>query len=251
MTNSWVVLTSCFFPSRKPIKLLELSAKLQGAAPLRTYGDGEEYFNWTQMKVNRMIPELEKLKAEGFTHYLYTDGRDAFFTRHFSHILDVYEFWNRPDAILSAHHVPFTMAELAHHNDFLKPNKYRHHCCGGYLGRIDYWLETHRRFVRDDYESRPTGGDEAGVWQWAWADGWFRPQLDVGCHIWQNLGGCEADVTFDEEGTLHNRYTGSNPSILHFTGYVKDGVYGVYDAMMPWWNRIYPDYPVAKEEIVP
>jgi hypothetical protein len=97
--------------------------------------------------------------------------------------------------------------------------------------------------VRDDYESRPTGGDEAGVWQWAWADGWFRPQLDVGCHIWQNLGGCEADVTFDEEGTMHNRYTGSNPSILHFTGYVKDGVYGVYDAMMPWWNRIYPDYP--------
>lgn len=246
MADSWVVLTSCFFPNRKPIRMLEMSVR---GVEFRTYGDGELYANWTRMKVHRMIPELEKLKAEGFTHYLYTDGRDAFFTRPFRCIPDIYEWLGRPDAILSAHPEPFTMEALAHHNDFLKPAKYRHHCCGGYLGRIDYWLETHKRFVADDYEGRPTGGDEAGVWQWAWADGWFRPQLDINCRIWQNLGGCEMDVTFDVYGRIYNRYTGTNPCILHFTGYCKEAQYGVYDDMKPWWDRIYPSKPVGKDEV--
>lgn len=284
MADDWVVLTSCFFPSRRPIRFLEVSAALCHASPLRTYGDGEQYANWTQMKVNRMIPELERLKAEGFTHYLYTDGRDAFFTRPFSYILAAYESLGRPDGLLSGHDQPFTLASLGHHNNFLKPAKYRFHCCGGYLGRIDYWLETHRKFVRDDYESRPTGGDEAGVWQWAWADGWFRPQIDTGCAVWQNLGGCEVDVVIDNggeydlftpeqaaewervrrergpcrvpmyvesAGSLHNKLTQSYPALLHFTGYCKDPVYGVYDAMKPWWDALYPNYPIGKEEIVP
>jgi hypothetical protein len=253
MANSWVILTSCFFPSRRPLKFLEKSAQLVArATPLRTYGDGEQYANWTQMKVNRMIPELEKLRAEGFTHYLYTDGRDAFFTRPFSYIVDAYSHkLGSPDGLLSGQPEPFTMAELAHHNDFLKPAKYRHHCCGGYMGSIDYWLETHRKFVMDKYESRPTGGDEAGVWQWAWADGWFRPQIDTGCKIWQNLGGCEDDVSVEYRGRLHNHVTHSDPAILHFTGYCKDPVYGVYDAMKPWWDLIYPDYPIQKDEIIP
>jgi hypothetical protein len=251
MADNWVILTSCFFPSRRPIKFLEVSAQLQGVAPLRTYGHGEQYANWTRMKVHRMIPELEKLQAEGFTHYLYTDGRDAFFTRSLTYILDMYNALGKPDGLLSGHPEPFTLEYLAYHNDFLKPAKYRHHCCGGYLGRIDYWLDCHRRFVRDDYESRPTGGDEAGVWQWAWADGWFRPQIDTGCHIFQNLGGCEADVRIAAGGWLENTYTDSFPAILHFTGYCKDQIYGVYDAMKPWWDTIYPEYPISKEEIIP
>lgn len=256
MADDWVVLTSCFFPNRRPIRFLEVSAALCHASPLRTYGDGEQYANWTQMKVNRMIPELEKLKAEGFSHYLYTDGRDAFLTRPLSYIKDAYNFLDRPDGLVSGHDQPFTIKELAHHNDFLKPAKYRFHCCGGYLGRIDYWLEAHRRFVRDNYEVRPTGGDEAGVWQWAWADGWFRPQVDTQCAVWQNLGGCEEDVRIGGDvstgsGFLYNRVTKSYPAILHFTGYCKDPVYGVYDAMLPWWNALYPNYPIGKEEIVP
>lgn len=252
--DEWVVLTSCFFPNQKPIKMLTVSAALMDAAPLRTYGNGELYENWTRMKVNRMIPELEKLKAEGFTHYLYTDGRDAFFTRPFNYITGMYYNLGAPDAILSGQPEPFPIADLAHHYDFLKPAKYRHHCCGGYMGRIDYWLEAHRKFVRDAYESRPTGGDEAGVWQWAWADGWFRPQIDTTCQIFQNLGGCEPDValSMDRYGrncVMVNTVTGSRPAILHFTGYCKDPVYGVYDAMKPWWDAIYPDCPISKEDI--
>lgn len=247
--DNWVVLTSCFFPDHKPIRFLEESARIQSVAPLRTYGDGELYSNWTQMKVNRMIPELEKLLAEGFTHYLYTDGRDAFFTRNFRYIKDAYEFLGAPDGLLSSQDQPFTMADLAHYNDFLKPAKYRFHCCGGYLGRIEYWLECHRKFVRDNYEALPTGGDEAGVWQWAWADGWFRPQIDTGCDIWQNLGGCEADVSIEKGNRLYNSVTNSHPAILHFTGYCKEGQYGVYDAMKPWWDELYPSYPISKEEV--
>lgn len=254
MADSWVVLTSCFFPNRRPIKMLEVSAEIRGAAPLRTYGDGELYENWTRMKVHRMIPELEKLQAEGFTHYLYTDGRDAFFTKPFQYILSAYDALGRPDGLLSGQPEPFTLESLAPHYDFLKPAKYRFHCCGGYLGRIDYWLETHKRFVRDDYESRPTGGDEAGVWQWAWADGWFRPQIDSGCSIFQNLGGSEIDITKGptndkSDMCIINWHTHSRPAILHFTGYCKDPMYGVYDAMKPWWDAFYPNHPITREEI--
>lgn len=248
--DSWAVLTSCFFPNHNPIKFLEVSAGLQGTPSIWTYGDGEQYENWTRMKVHRMIPELEKLKAAGFTHYLYTDGRDAFFTRSWEIILDRYENLGRPDGLLSGQPEAFTQESLAHHYDFLKPDKYRFHCCGGYLGRIDYWLETHRKFVRDDYESRPTGGDEAGVWQWAWADGWFRPDIDSGCTIFQNLGGANnPDVMVNSRGVLINTHTCAHPAILHFTGYCKDANYGVYDDMKPWWDMLYPDNPISKEEI--
>ncbi len=247
MSDSWVVLTSCFFPNHKPIKMLEVSAQIQGALPLRTYGDGEQYANWTRMKVHRIIPELEKLKAEGFTHYLYTDGRDAFFTGSFDEVREVYKVLGHPDGLVSGHPDPFPIAGLALYWDHLSQHKYRFHCCGGYLGRIDFWLETHRRFVRDDYESRPTGGDEAGVWQWAWVDGWFRPQIDVACQVFQNVGGCEEDIEMDNWPM--NKLTLSLPSLLHFTGYCKDPIYGVYDAMKPWWDMVYPNHPITKEEI--
>lgn len=251
MSESWAVLTSCFFPNHKPIKMLEASARIHGI-PLRTYGDEEQYANWTRMKVHRMIPELEKLQAEGFTHFLYTDGRDAFFTASLDSIKDRYKTLGSPDGLLSGHPDPFPIEDLAHCWDHLRPAKYRFHCCGGYLGRIDYWLETHRRFVQDDYESRLTGGDEAGVWQWAWVDGWFRPKVDTECIIFQNLGGCESDVKVDKWAgipLLWNAYTGSTPAILHFTGYCKDPIYGVYDAMKPWWDKLYPLCPITKEEI--
>lgn len=248
--DNWVVLTSCFFPNRKPITMLEVSAQIQNAFPLRTYGNGELYANWTRMKVHRMIPELERLKAEGFTHYLYTDGRDAFFTRAFTYIQAAYEYLGSPDGLLSGQPDPFPIESLSPNYDFLKPAKYRFHCCGGYLGRIDYWLECHRKFVQDDYESRLTGGDEAGVWQWAWADGWFRPAIDTNCAIFQNLGGPEnKDVVVDLTGSLENIYTHSYPALLHFTGYCKSAEYGVYDDMKPWWDAIYPDYPINKEEV--
>ncbi len=246
--DSWVVLTSCFFPDRRPIKFLEVSAAIQGAFPLRTYGEGKQYENWTRMKVHMMIPELMKLKAEGFTHYLYTDGRDAFFTKPWSNTKEIYELMGSPDGLLSAQPDCFTQPELATHWDHLLPAKYRFHCCGGYMGLIDYWLETHQRFVRDNYEARPTGGDEAGVWQWAWVDGWFRPAIDTGCHIFQNLGGSGSDVEL-LGSILYNKHTKSCPTILHFTGFCKDQVYGVYDDMKPWWDKIYPNCPISKGEI--
>ncbi len=250
MSDSWVVLTSCFFPNHKPIKMLEVSAQIQGAMPLRTYGDGEQYANWTRMKVHRMIPELEKLKAEGFTHYLYTDGRDAFFTTPYENILRIYDYHlGRPDGLVSGHWDPFPIKRLAKHWNHLKPARNRFHCCGGYLGSIDYWLEVHRRFVQDGYESRPTGGDEAGVWQWAWVDGWFRPMVDVRCNIFQNVGGNEDNIFLNIGLKLENIETHTCPGLLHFTGYCKDQIYGVYDAMWPLWRAMYPDHPITKEEI--
>lgn len=258
MADRWVVLTSAFYPQdivTRPNLMLEGSAEIQRVPVLRSYGCGEQYANWTRMKVNRMIPELEDMLNHGYTHYLYSDGRDAFFTRSWQYIMAQYEMLGRPDALLSGHGQPFTIRDLAPHWDHLKPAKYRFHCCGGYLGRIDWWLEAHRRFVRDDYENRPTGGDEAGVWQWAWVDGWFRPMVDTGCRIWQNLGGCEDDVELqanihtDTAISLWNHHTKTAPAILHFTGYCKDPIYGVYDAMNPWWDAMYPEHSIGREEV--
>jgi hypothetical protein len=246
--DKWVVLTSCFFRDTRPIKFLLRSARIWGFEHMiRTYGRGELYENWTRMKVHRMIPVLEGFLAEGITHYLYTDGRDAFFLNAWDEIQDKWERMGRPDMLLSGQTDSFPIPTLGPY--YPSTAKYKHHCPGGYMGRVDAWLETHRRFVRDDYESRKTGGDEAGVWQWAWVDGWFRPMIDEQCRIFQNLGGAGTDPQI-RDGVLTNMHTGSFPSILHFTGCCKEARYGVYDDMKPWWDRLYPNHPIEREEIV-
>lgn len=243
---NWVVLTSSFFPDEKPIRMLAKSMEIHGMRDmLRTYGNGQLYENWTRMKVHMMIPVLEQFEREGITHYLYTDGRDAFFLRPWAHVMGAYAALGSPDMLVSGQPDPFPIVELEGY--WKSPERYRFHCCGGYLGRVDAWLDAHRRFVRDDYESRPTGGDEAGVWQWGWVDGWFRPQVDSGCRIFQNLGGSGTDV--DHITGVFNKHTISEPCLLHFTGYSKSAEYGVYDDMKPWWDAVYPEHPVEKEEV--
>ncbi len=243
----WTVLTSCFFPNEKPIRMLAESMKIQGDYPeLRHYGLGQLYANWTRMKVDMMIPVLEQFQREGITHYLYTDGRDAFFLRPWAAIMQAWEGLGSPDILLSGQPTSFPLESLA--GNYTSGERYRFHCCGGYLGSVDAWLETHRRFVRDNYEARETGGDEAGVWQWAWADGWFRPQVDSGCRIFQNMGDVGRDVRLGINRIV-NVHTKSKPCLVHFTGYCKSAEFGVYDDMLPWWNAVYPNHPIAKEEV--
>ncbi len=243
----WCILTACFFPDERPIRMLTKSLEIHGIRHmLRTYGMGEQYFNWTQMKVNRMIPELERLLAEGFTHYLYTDGRDAFFLRPWASIMQCYKRMGSPDMLLSGTPTCFPLEELASH--WVSPERYRFHDCGGYMGSIEAWLETHRRFVKDRYEDRPCGGDEATVWQWAWVDGWFRPAVDHQCAIFQNFRGAKDDVGMLPSGLVINAHTGRLPCILHFSDFDKDAESGVFDAMKPWWDAVYPDHPITKEE---
>ncbi len=261
---TWCIITACFFPNERPIRMLTKSLEIHGIRHmLRTYGMGEQYFNWTQMKVNRMIPELERLLAEGFTHYLYTDGRDAFFLRPWASVMQCYKRLGSPDMLLSGTPTCFPLAGLASH--WPSKERYRFHDCGGYMGSIEAWLETHRRFVKDRYEDRPCGGDEATVWQWAWVDGWFRPAVDHQCAIFQNFRGAKGDVTvfmpiehqqslrtgqqIEAKGTVINKHTYSNPCVLHFSDFDKDAESGVFDAMKPWWDAVYPDHPITKEEV--
>jgi len=248
----WVVLTSCFFPNERPLKMLTKSMEILGFRHmLRTYGKGELYENWTRMKVHRMIPKLEKFKAEGITHFLYTDGRDAFFLRDWNIIQAAWESMGSPEMLLSGQPEAFPIKALS--VNYTSKNRYRYHCCGGYMGSVEAWLETHKRFVKDDYESRPTGGDEAGVWQWAWNDGWFRPMIDEQCEIFQNLGGSGQDVKLSSFSfpPVYNESTQNFPCLLHFTGFSKNAEYGVYDDMKLWWDAVFPDHPVEREEVKP
>lgn len=249
MSQSWIILTSCFFPNQRPLGMFFKSASICGIPfdQIRTYGDGQQFANWTDMKVRRMIPVLEGLRDEGYTHVLYTDGRDVFWVAP----------WPEIERKLADLHSPLVSAqpECFPLNRF-RPNynqkqRYPFHCPGGYLGPIDWWLEAHRRMEREGYEARECGGDEAGVWQYAWDDGWFRPEIDHRCRIFQNLSSAESDVMVARvagRGRIVNIHTGYNPTLLHFNGFYTDPISGCYDRMIGWWDRIFPEERITLEE---
>src|SRR5262245_54419651 len=73
------VTTACCFPNVEPIKKLQISADRFGIE-LKPYGVGTKiYKGWVQIKLVEAIEAYRGFRSEGYTHVLYTDGRDSFF----------------------------------------------------------------------------------------------------------------------------------------------------------------------------
>lgn len=236
------VLTTAFFPNLRPLRMFTLSASKYGYFPLHFMGLHEQYRPWAEMKIRDKIPEFRKLLAEGFTHVLYTDARDAFFTGPFTEVVAKYQALGSPPCLASTE--PNCNPNSAMDIHYPDVGKYRYHCVGGYLAEIPWMLDKFTRMM--PYLAK--SGDDAEIWQWGWAEKWFRPVLDSRCQIFQTLDHAEGDLGVDHSNRLINAETDSRPCIFHLNGGYSDPITGKYDHMKEWWKALNPELPVTKKD---
>lgn len=242
MAIKLAILTTAFFPNLKPLNMFIASSRKYGYYPIHFMGLHEQYRPWAEMKIRDKIPEFQKLMAEGNTHVLYTDARDAFFTGPFTELVAKYQSMGSPECLAS------TEPNCNPNSDMI-PNypdvgKYRYHCVGGYLAELPWMLSKFQRMM--PYLAK--SGDDAEIWQWGWEEGWFRPELDSKCEIFQTLDHAEDDLIVTVDKRLGNTYTGTQPCILHLNGGYSDPITGKYDHMKGWWHALNPEIPLTKKD---
>lgn len=242
------VLTTAFFPNLKPLRMFVESARKYGVHPIRYMGYLEQYRPWAEMKIKNKIPELKQI-SRAFSHVLYTDGRDAFFTGPMEEILLKYQAMGSPPCLASTEpNCNPNSSMIEHYPDV---GKYRFHCVGGYLAEIPWMIDKFQRMLPyiDGAKGKLSlqSGDDAEIWQWAWAQGWFRPVLDSKCEIFQTFDHAGSDLQIID-GRLANALTGSSPCIFHLNGGYSDPINGKYNHMINWWDALNPDIPLRKKD---
>ncbi len=236
------VLTTAFFPNLKPLRMFTLSATKYNWHPIHFMGLHEPYRPWAEMKIRDKIPEFKGLIREGYSHVLYSDGRDAFFTGSATEVLEKYHSLGSPECLVSTE--PNCNPNPAMDSNYPDIGKYRYHCVGGYLAELPWMLDQFERML--PYMAK--SGDDAEIWQWGWQEGWFRPELDHRCEIFQTLDHAEDDLIVTIDRRLGNARTGTQPCIFHLNGGYSDPIYGKYDQMIGWWNGLNPSLPLTKEQ---
>ncbi len=223
--------TACFYPTTEPIGMLMVSAERQGIE-LHPYGVGKVAGGWGDIKVTHLLPVLRSFLDQGYTHALYTDGRDSLFARNKAAILNEYILLGLPPCVMSAEVNCYPLQALG--NDFPDPGTpWRYPCAGQFMGEIP-WILEHWQMLQREYEPILEGNDQAWISQ-AIVDGKMDGlELDTGCRIFQSMNGPELKW----RDHAWNPLTNSSPCVLHFNGGYVDPVTGRDDKMKPIWEKI-------------
>ena len=107
---------------------------------------------WFHSHLDSLI-ELKRLRGEGFTHFLYTDGIDCFFLAGLSEILSKYEQMGEPSWLISGEMNCWPLSELAGAPVFSCSSPYKYPNGGGNMGEIDYVL-TSWELLKQLYQHR-------------------------------------------------------------------------------------------------
>lgn len=181
--------------------------------------DGSVYHDFADAKVNRLLPVLEDLRDDGYTHVLYTDSTDAFFVELPSIILIQYHYLGSPPILFSRERGCYP------HQDLIIPEHLQFPNTGQYMGEItaliDMWTS-----VREKYGKEPD--NEQGWMLRACADG--------------------IDIALDTESLIFRAdagdYNSINPTcMVHFNGGYSDPERGKYDAMLPLFMKLFGEEP--------
>lgn len=238
-----MILTAAVFPtveaamSRMP--LLLASVKKYGTG-LHFYGIGHPCFPWwCELKIKMQMDYLEANHAD-YTHVLYTDARDSFFTAPAETIIEKYEPHQNEILVSCCEADCHQIAGGLEAYGETDPKRFVYPHVGGYIGPIDLVIETKRKM----WANSPGRIDDMLVWYEAWKEGYFRPARDLECKIFQVS---ERDSNEDhleiKDGRLYNMATDQYPCILHLTGGYSRPDEGLSkpERLLPWWNRIHPD----------
>lgn len=232
------VTTACCFPDETQIWRLRCSAKRFDIA-LRPYGTraNQQPRGWVDIKIDQALPLFEEFQKEGFTHVLYTDGRDSFFLTGMDEIIQKYTDLGKPSYLIATEGACFPYAQYS--SSFPDPgHKFRYPCAGGYFGEVG-WLIDNLSMLKRVYAPHYQDNDQALILV-AYAEGKLPDMaLDTGCQIFQSMSMSQVGVDINIQGSrLKNRLTGSQPAIVHFNGGFVDPEYGRDEAMEPVWDAI-------------
>ncbi len=219
-------ITACLYPDTRMIHLLMDSAVRHGV-PLTPYGIGDNPSDWGHIKVTRLLPVIEELLEEGYTHVLYTDGTDSLFVRPWEDVQSEYLSLDSPLCLMSAETDCYPFRELG--DQFPARGPWRYPCAGQYMGEIPWILERWSAMARD-YASHPERNDQGWITLEILAGRMEGLVLDSECRIFQSMSG---DGVEKRDGVI-NTVTGSRPCVLHFNGGYSDPVTGRDERMMPW-----------------
>jgi len=225
-----MVLTAAVWPServaRAKLWIFLRSCEKFGITP-HLYGCGQPFPGYIQMKLDMPIEYLSTHQA-GFTHVLYTDAWDAFFTGPLDEIIEKYKALGSPAFLSSAY---FGLGNESNPDKysgcFDESLVYRYPNVGGYMGEIAVITNVFKHMDRRT-------GDDCFSWYDAWKEGWFRPMLDSNCEIFQ----VAHENTEVRDGRLYNTVTGSNPCILHISGGYMDPETGKDAEVSSWAKRV-------------
>jgi hypothetical protein len=226
-----MVLTCAVFPSeeiaRRKLWIFLKSCERFGIEP-RLYGIGKRFPGYRAMKLDYQLEWLKEHASEA-THVLYTDAWDAFFLASLSEIERKYQALGAPPILTSASLglANCSDEEVRYPNCFDHSILYRYPHVGGYIAEVPAIIEAFERMEK-------TSGDDCFSWFDAWRDGWFRPQLDSECRIFQ----VEEHNLLEEGNRVVNAATHSYPCVLHLPGGYCDPETGKDERMVPWAARM-------------
>lgn len=223
------IITACVFPNRKPIWRLEHTCKKFGLT-LFPYGeDDPTYRGWVDIKIYRLLAALKQRKAEGFSHVLYTDGRDSFFLASHQRIIAAYRNLRLPRCL-------FAVEPKAYPRPDLPPLG-----SGQFIGEIDYLIELWE-FLIGRYAGKDTDQNEQGWMQECLVSEplWEDVRLDYNSRIFYSCGNppIQADLLscVHERMLLLDNY--SFPCAIHFNSGYTDPVNGKDAVMQPLWDAL-------------
>ena len=236
-----MVLTAAVFPSeaeaRKKLWIFLKSAEKAGVPKedLHLYGMGRGFPGYKTMMLDYQVEYLRQHRNDGYTHILFSDGWDAFFIAPLSEIVMKYRQLNSPPILTAAFFQLGNVSdeEKQYPNCFDRRIYYRYPNRGGYFAEYEAILEAFERMMKLPRQT----GDECFNWYDAWQEGWFRPELDSYCHIFQVTdNNCEVHAELN--GRLMNTATCCLPCIFHHAGGYCDQVTGKDAVMVPWAKRL-------------
>lgn len=221
------VLTCGVFPDmetvRKKMWIFFASCKKFGIEP-EVYGVGRVFPGYIIMKLEWQLEALKQLEDE---YVLYTDGWDAFFAAGLDEVWEKYTQMGKPPLLSSAFFQLGNCSDAeGEYPGCWDHILYRYPNVGGWMGERKLMIEMFERMLKLPRRT----GDDCFSWYDAWQEGWFRPQLDSNCYIFQvsnyNLSA--------EDGRLINTATATEPCVIHISGGYTDQVTGKDAALLPW-----------------
>jgi hypothetical protein len=239
------VLTCAAFPSegeaRRKLWIFLRSCEKFKIDPI-LYGMGTPQFQgYKRMMLDMQLDALQNIH-QSFTHVLFTDGWDAFFTANLEEVMAKYVSMGHPEFLASAYIGLGNESDMSKYvGCFDETIPYRYPNRGGYIASLPAAIWAFQRMVNMPHQT----GDDCYNWYEGWREGWFRPTLDSECQIFQvsdvnaqvrsfqgRDGGYFGD--FPDDVRLQNTVTGSNPCILHLSGGYTDPETGKDEALKPW-----------------
>ena len=200
------------------------SAAHFGASP-HLYGVGSTYYHGeVPMRLDGQIEFLTQHKAD-YTHVLFSDAWDVIFTAPLDEIVYKYKKFGSPECLIGG-----AIQNLNAHPDnlydefFDMTQPYPYATTAMYIAEIPYIID---RFTR---MNKACTHDQTPAFIEAWMEGWFHPEIDYKCELFQD----KEDNCILHEGRVHNTLTDTYPSMLHVSGDFMDPATGRDHRIIPW-----------------